>query len=1330
MASLTVYSQPVNQVFEEWVTADGTQNYFIKAAVETDGDGFVYVAGATLNNAGNYDLLVSKYDAEGNVIWTDQYDGTGNGDDAAAALVVDANGYVFVTGTTFTSSTDTLDVVTIAYNDTGTRDWLSVYAGADELADFGTCIAVTNDAVYVGGSVTSTADGLDFLALKYRLTGTLDWDSQQDFDGLADVCTKLTVGDADIYLAGATNTTGFDWDMLTMNFDMSTGTFGSDATASGGSVGFAHVRAMDRDLDGNIYLTGTVANMSTGYDIHTVKIDTLMNVVWDVDYSSSGNRDDEGNALAIDPSNGNVYVGGFKDVSGQGTDFVTLMYNDAGTLQWSAMWNDTADGGDTVKALVVDANGNVTVTGSAWNGSSLDYHTVQYDDTGTLLWERSFNDKYNFTDAPMDIALTSDNGVVVTGQSLNPDSTWSYVTVKYLAHEFILPVDSDSVSTSLRWLANRDQLLDSDTNLVERVKFYSNQCYPNLYFMDDTLSYVFFQGVDTSNADTLHRIDMTFNGANADQKLLPMDKESYWNNYYLGHIPEGRPFVSLHDRLVKQEVWPNIDVVYSSNQRGLKYYIVVHPGGETGAISLEYHGYDALSVDGNEALVIESSIGELVQPQALAYEMDANGELSVLGWQPEYLVSGGEVTFDAIGSWTGDLVIEVNWGYRTTNSAATGNVEWCTYFGATKNDWILDMANSPQSNLYTCGKTFSNDFAQVLGITIGTFNSGGQDGFLAGFAPNDALEWFTYLGGSQNDAIQGVTFNDIATANKLYFVGYLESSDFAILPIVNPGNGSYYKTTSSGGKDAWFGRIDESTGTLQYSSYLGGSLSDDCKSVTCDFDGNVFMTGVTRSTNTPTTNSCMASTGNEFPLCESSTLNAYFQSSNHGNQDIFLVKLNVLNELKWSTFFGSNATDEVFEINFLDIPSNNNINPVYPGILICGRTAKSSSSSNACSGNVPGSDFPLCDPGSGAYFQANTGAFLSRFSLNGVLEWSTNFRNISEFQTVTSSQDYFYAVGITNTGTGGVTSCSPVNTNDEVAVCSANGGYSQSDEVDLYIAKFSKSSNALYWSTLYGTDANLRFSSVPWNSPDHYPKYLDAVATTDPSFDDYLYILGTTLTEFDYHLDGNLSTWYYQTQNLASGFPDAFLLGFSPTQGRKWSTLFGGGSTAASLSAYPYWADYGSATVIRNQTLYIGGYTGGSVGADQFDDAFPLEIQGGAYNHNGIGTLDNSFPNFDGFIAKFNAEDLLTVHEEDHPNLNAGLMVFPNPTEGEFEIIIPQGTPNCKVIVTDLSGQEVIGEINYNHLSYPIDARNLPNGMYLVKIILKNQVHVIKLAKQ
>jgi hypothetical protein len=39
----------------------------------------------------------------------------------------------------------------------------------------------------------------------------------------------------------------------------------------------------------------------------------------------------------------------------------------------------------------------------------------------------------------MDIAVTSDGGIVVTGQSMNPDSTWSYVTVNYVMQEFLMP---------------------------------------------------------------------------------------------------------------------------------------------------------------------------------------------------------------------------------------------------------------------------------------------------------------------------------------------------------------------------------------------------------------------------------------------------------------------------------------------------------------------------------------------------------------------------------------------------------------------------------------------------------------------------------------------------------------------------------------------------------------------------------------------------------------------------------------------------------------------------------------------------------------------------
>ena len=375
----TLGAQPLSQVFEEWATSEGTQNFFVKAAVKADRSGNVWVAGATVNASGNYDLLVASYNPEGHLVWIDQYDGAGNGDDAAAALYVDGSGNVFVTGTTFTSTADTADVITIGYDNTGTRLWTDVYTGASGLADMGTAITSYSGKIFVGGISTDATDGIDYLALRYQADGTLDWSNTFDYDGSSDVCTGISIASGDGVLVGATQTAPLDWDFLVTKFNLGSGAKTSEATFSGGSVGFDRVRAVDRDGSGNIFLTGTVANGGTGYDVRTVKLDDTLAVVWSQTYSSSGAYHDEGTAITYDNS-GNVYVGGYKTSASQGTDFLTVAYNGhTGSVLWSQIWNDTADGGDTIKALVVDGDHNVTVTGSAWNGSSLDYHTIQND---------------------------------------------------------------------------------------------------------------------------------------------------------------------------------------------------------------------------------------------------------------------------------------------------------------------------------------------------------------------------------------------------------------------------------------------------------------------------------------------------------------------------------------------------------------------------------------------------------------------------------------------------------------------------------------------------------------------------------------------------------------------------------------------------------------------------------------------------------------------------------------------------------------------------------------------------------------------------------------
>lgn len=100
--------------------------------------------------------------------------------------------------------------------------------------------------------------------------------------------------------------------------------------------------------------------------------------------------------------------------------------------------------------------------------------TLMYNNAGSLQWELGYNSKYNLLDSPSDIAVCTDGGIVVAGQAARADESWSYATMKYRYRDFVIPADSDSVSTSLRWIANNDQLINTDGDPVERVRYYSN----------------------------------------------------------------------------------------------------------------------------------------------------------------------------------------------------------------------------------------------------------------------------------------------------------------------------------------------------------------------------------------------------------------------------------------------------------------------------------------------------------------------------------------------------------------------------------------------------------------------------------------------------------------------------------------------------------------------------------------------------------------------------------------------------------------------------------------------------------------------------------------
>src|SRR5262249_13007209 len=97
-------------------------------ALAVDGSGNVFETGSLVGSGSGEDYATIKYSGAGASLWTNRYHGPGYGDNAAAAMTVDASGNVVVTGYSYASN-GYADYATIKYSNTGVPLWTNRYDG-------------------------------------------------------------------------------------------------------------------------------------------------------------------------------------------------------------------------------------------------------------------------------------------------------------------------------------------------------------------------------------------------------------------------------------------------------------------------------------------------------------------------------------------------------------------------------------------------------------------------------------------------------------------------------------------------------------------------------------------------------------------------------------------------------------------------------------------------------------------------------------------------------------------------------------------------------------------------------------------------------------------------------------------------------------------------------------------------------------------------------------------------------------------------------------------------------------------------------------------------
>ena len=202
--------------------------------------------------------------------------------------------------------------------------------------------------------------------------------------------------------------------------------------SSGGGRG----TALAVDAKGNVYVTGDSWEIGTQDDYATVKYDADGNQLWAARYNGPANRDDKAFALALD-GDGNVYVTGGSYGISSGMDYATIKYDADGHEVWVDRYNGPGNYGDVARALTLDAEGHVYVTGGSWgvDGDPLfiswqDYATIKYDADGNPVWIVRYDGPARQQDAATAIAIDLEANVYVTGVSTGMTGQ-EYTTIKY-----------------------------------------------------------------------------------------------------------------------------------------------------------------------------------------------------------------------------------------------------------------------------------------------------------------------------------------------------------------------------------------------------------------------------------------------------------------------------------------------------------------------------------------------------------------------------------------------------------------------------------------------------------------------------------------------------------------------------------------------------------------------------------------------------------------------------------------------------------------------------------------------------------------------------------
>jgi len=372
-------------------------------------------------------------------------------------------------------------------------------------------------------------------------------------------------------------------------------------------------------------------------------------------------------------------------------------------------------------------------------------------------------------------------------------------------------------------------------------------------------------------------LKLTFDGANAHPQLVPFAPLDTTVNYYLGDDPgRWQERVPTWGGVRYQELYPGLDLVLAARGGQWTWWFdVTAAWADLSAVRLRVEGADAVDVAG----------GRL--------EMAAAGRPATLALPALEGVPRG--TGPAVESATGGTFTvsgPFSWSSPVDSSTALDDdpslLSFSTYVGGSGCDNRgFSLALDGAGQAVVTGWTTSAEFPTTPGA-YDVSHSGKTDIFVLKLAADgSSLLFSTFVGGGGYESGQSLALDG---AGQAVVTGSTSSSNFPTTP-------GAYDTSYNGGSiytpsDSFVFKLAADGGSLLFSTFVGGSSDESSRSLALDGAGQAVITGVTDSSDFPTTPGA-------------------YDTSFNGDDDVFVLKLAADGgSLLYSTFVGGSANEQ------------------------------------------------------------------------------------------------------------------------------------------------------------------------------------------------------------------------------------------------------------------------------------------------------------------------------------------------------------------------------------------------------------------------------------